>query len=766
MSDQSPPAGTQTFNSAFPFNVALQNQFQGNDLAIIYITDTVDAAKPEQQINVSITQNDQQHYTLKGLGAISPSPSQFNLAIAIRPGTLTKEVADRFSDILKTALSDALPSNTCSVSSLEIRPSDGALLWYCAFKNDIDNATSRSLSFTLKGVTADAGAGSRSTKIEFLFDNLMLGGAANPLSFSRTVHVDIINHQGHTYAPMFFGVSGANTLLNREGHHNEFKIYLETIGRVPLAFGSNTEIVFSFPYADAASKLVCFGNLSEVKGYSLEEDKSVMFTADPGGSGGSACVAGIKLPILRVVSGKESDDGNGMVKLSTRFPSSSLVFYVFNFTNIQLSGDDGVVMLGVSIRNLPGYWDTDFQVPIIKATSTLNAELELGRAFNQGHLGTGSRIDFLSASVTNNLSNVSIEENWGLNLYGASDRPVKVKNADLQILEGGLSVSGATTLGATTVKNNNLRIDGAGNKNDTTLSLGGNGDFSVDAPGISSGRFVVKDGGNVGIGTASPQTKLEVNGDIKASNGRIQDKTGPVMPVGSIIAYAGEIFKIGAFDTEAYANANSDLKALHQADQAAYAKFAADMQAWNIFTGKPSPSPPPAPFDLFNHWVTFGIKEGRVGFININGTTYSGLAFGRSHTVDASCLAYANPPEGWLLCDGSPIPAAFTELKAVVGGVNTPNLCGRTLVGTGQLDDRHFNLNDADGRFQHTLTEAEMPKHAHQTDSSFGWQIDRIGGDDLNLMCQTVGAKAFDTGGNQPHNNMQPYFAVNYIIKC
>lgn len=66
-------------------------------------------------------------------------------------------------------------------------------------------------------------------------------------------------------------------------------------------------------------------------------------------------------------------------------------------------------------------------------------------------------------------------------------------------------------LGGTT---SNLRIDGGTNFS-TYFSLGGNGTFSIDAPNIVHGRFVVEDGGNVGIGVVDPVVKLEVAGDMK-----------------------------------------------------------------------------------------------------------------------------------------------------------------------------------------------------------------------------------------------------------
>jgi hypothetical protein len=49
----------------------------------------------------------------------------------------------------------------------------------------------------------------------------------------------------------------------------------------------------------------------------------------------------------------------------------------------------------------------------------------------------------------------------------------------------------------------------------TVASFGGNGDFQIDQVNVVGGRFTVKEAGNVGMGTASPQARLEVRGDIR-----------------------------------------------------------------------------------------------------------------------------------------------------------------------------------------------------------------------------------------------------------
>jgi hypothetical protein len=55
----------------------------------------------------------------------------------------------------------------------------------------------------------------------------------------------------------------------------------------------------------------------------------------------------------------------------------------------------------------------------------------------------------------------------------------------------------------------------------TVASFGGNGDFQIDAPGTAGGRLIVKQAGNVGIGTNNPQSKLHVQGEARVTGGNV-----------------------------------------------------------------------------------------------------------------------------------------------------------------------------------------------------------------------------------------------------
>lgn len=145
-------------------------------------------------------------------------------------------------------------------------------------------------------------------------------------------------------------------------------------------------------------------------------------------------------------------------------------------------------------------------------------------------------------------------------------------------------------------------------------------------------------------------------------------------------------------------------------------------------------------------------------------------------------------PRSWAFCDGQLLPisqntALFSLIGTTYGGdgrstTALPDLQGRAPMHPGRgpgLTSRR--LGQRGGVEQVTLTEAQMPSHNHNP-----VQVDISPPSSNNpqnnyftrslsapLYIQNVNATAASNmlgseGGSQPHDNMQPYIAVNFII--
>lgn len=144
---------------------------------------------------------------------------------------------------------------------------------------------------------------------------------------------------------------------------------------------------------------------------------------------------------------------------------------------------------------------------------------------------------------------------------------------------------------------------------------------------------------------------------------------------------------------------------------------------------------------------------------------------------------FAFAPRGFALCNGQVLSIAqntalFSLLGTTYGGngqttFNLPDLRGRTPIGMGPSNP----IGQFGGTETVTLTTNQMPAHAHGFNGTTANGTSRnptnglLGTTAVNLYAhndvgqvplaaQTVAA----AGGGQPHENMQPYLAINYCI--
>lgn len=147
-------------------------------------------------------------------------------------------------------------------------------------------------------------------------------------------------------------------------------------------------------------------------------------------------------------------------------------------------------------------------------------------------------------------------------------------------------------------------------------------------------------------------------------------------------------------------------------------------------------------------------------------------------------FSFGFAPKGWASCDGSSLSIRnnsqlFSLLGTTFGGdgqttFNLPDLRARVPMHSTQPGD----LGRRGGAVSHTLTPAEMPTHNHQLIASNTTSSGNVPDAKLRLANNQPGnlygssnnlapmhpSVIGVTGGSEPHENRQPYLAVNICI--
>jgi len=149
------------------------------------------------------------------------------------------------------------------------------------------------------------------------------------------------------------------------------------------------------------------------------------------------------------------------------------------------------------------------------------------------------------------------------------------------------------------------------------------------------------------------------------------------------------------------------------------------------------------------------------------------------------------PPKGWAFCDGQILPlsqntALFSLLGTTYGGDGKSNFALPDMQGNAPMHPGQgpglslHDLGETGGSDTVTLLESEIPSHSHSLMSSTmnsskpspgGNALARVtgatpyvAGTPAPPLVQFSGNALAPAGGDQPHNNMQPYLTLNFCI--
>lgn len=147
------------------------------------------------------------------------------------------------------------------------------------------------------------------------------------------------------------------------------------------------------------------------------------------------------------------------------------------------------------------------------------------------------------------------------------------------------------------------------------------------------------------------------------------------------------------------------------------------------------------------------------------------------------------PPKGWAFCDGQILPlsqntALFSLLGTTYGGDGKSNFALPDMQGNAPMHPGQgpglslHDLGETGGSETVSLLESEIPSHSHSVSASVadgtdqtpvgsklatGISISQFAPNNGPLTQLSDNALA-PAGGDQPHNNMQPYLTLNFCI--
>lgn len=471
------------------------------------------------------------------------SAENYHFELQFKPGTLSPNTINLLQDVQKKGqLLDSEEWDLFMPSGLDVVDHLSLYLLYRGENTSFQPDERRQLS--LNRITAAAGDGTRGTRVTMKVNQLVYAGQTTPISHTRSHHLSIVNHQGRPNIPLHLSFVGSNRVLNDGGAHPNLKLTLR------LRNISPTETVpFTAVTPPRFSITVDTGSLSDEWALCTpEQAHTILLRASYNNNW-------LEIPEVtgNQTAAPEWHITSEFLGLGELGPHEWIDIELSNFVT---NHPTGMANLYVRFENIPGYWDEQAAVSIEKApllfingrvgigTSSPSQKLEVAGNIVGDNLSVARTNDrrgalFLATSgdfnhaLYNNYSNVDGEgaqdsAKWnvfaGLNIRTGSG--TQKKTALAIDAYGRVGVGTATPEAKLQIINANQNSYGdtliLGPTNQSNLRLGYDQEYSwIQSHGLKP-LALNPLGNNVGIGTSSSEAKLQIiNANQNAHGGTL-----------------------------------------------------------------------------------------------------------------------------------------------------------------------------------------------------------------------------------------------------
>ena len=452
-----------------------------------------------QTSKLDIRNTSRQDWQLRTVNSEVPTENDHHFELKFRPGTL---------NLSATTLITVEAGDAGWKISKPTPTGDGVSL-YLLSTNPITVKKDTSTFLTLHNLSADASGGSRGTRVELKWgmDRLEYAGGSKVSAGNRVRHLSIVNERGEQQLPVLMSFVGTDKVLNEAATGNTLKLRMANL----LKQGS----IQLYPEGDTepASKFTVWFDVSD-----NASDNVWALASKSSLSGKVQIAAEIKVgaETIKFLPGedKESPSPSWWITPSKRVSIGPNQFIEVTLSNIITSYPPGKTNLYIKYENVPGYRDGSFVSVIEKSAAVYKGQnLGLGtpnpetRLHLKGDLrvennllidGPGT-LRMKSTTEADTRFQVNSNGNVGvgtgnperhLHVRGAGDQEIMIQSTD----EGGAQWTLQSSKGA------------AG------------GRFEIINRNIPKGHLAILKDGNVGIGTAEPQEKLHVAGNLRINS--------------------------------------------------------------------------------------------------------------------------------------------------------------------------------------------------------------------------------------------------------